>query len=238
MSEYQERHAVSRLVGAPPGYVGYDEGGQLTEAVRRKPYSVVLLDEIEKAHPDTFNILLQVLDEGRLTDNKGRVADFKNTIIIMTSNMGSHIIQERFEATKDIDSALESARIEVLGLLKKTIRPEFLNRIDDTIMFTPLTKENILEIVDLQLKNVTKMIADQGITFDATPEAKAYLAEKGYNPEYGARPVKRVIQKEVLNQLSKEILSGRVTTDSIILLDAFDDKLVFRNQSDLVVEEL
>jgi ATP-dependent Clp protease ATP-binding subunit ClpB len=238
MSEYQERHAVSRLVGAPPGYVGYDEGGQLTEAVRRKPYSVVLLDEIEKAHPDTFNILLQVLDEGRLTDNKGRVADFKNTIIIMTSNMGSHIIQERFEATKDIDSALESARIEVLGLLKKTIRPEFLNRIDDTIMFTPLTKENILEIVNLQLKNVTKMIADQGITFDATPEAKAYLAEKGYNPEYGARPVKRVIQKEVLNQLSKEILSGRVTTDSIILLDAFDDKLVFRNQSDLVVEEL
>ncbi|WP_370391274.1 ATP-dependent chaperone ClpB [uncultured Winogradskyella sp.] len=238
MSEYQERHAVSRLVGAPPGYVGYDEGGQLTEAVRRKPYSVVLLDEIEKAHPDTFNILLQVLDEGRLTDNKGRVADFKNTIIIMTSNMGSHIIQERFEATKDVESALESARIEVLGLLKKTIRPEFLNRIDDTIMFTPLTKENILEIVDLQLKNVTKMIADQGITFDATPEAKAYLAEKGYNPEYGARPVKRIIQKEVLNQLSKEILSGRVTTDSIILLDAFDDKLVFRNQSDLVVEEL
>ena len=238
MSEYQERHAVSRLVGAPPGYVGYDEGGQLTEAVRRKPYSVVLLDEIEKAHPDTFNILLQVLDEGRLTDNKGRVADFKNTIIIMTSNMGSHIIQERFESTKDVESAIESARIEVLGLLKKTIRPEFLNRIDDTIMFTPLTKENILEIVDLQLKNVTNMIAEQGITFDATPEAKAYLAEKGYNPEYGARPVKRVIQKEVLNELSKEILSGNVTTDSIILLDAFDDKLVFRNQSDLVVEEL
>jgi len=238
MSEYQERHAVSRLVGAPPGYVGYDEGGQLTEAVRRKPYSVVLLDEIEKAHPDTFNILLQVLDEGRLTDNKGRVADFKNTIIIMTSNMGSHIIQERFDATKDIQSAIESAKVDVLGLLKQSIRPEFLNRIDDTIMFTPLSKENILDIVGLQLKSVTKMIAEQGITFDATPEAKAYLAEKGYNPEYGARPVKRVIQKEVLNQLSKEILSGKVTTESIILLDAFDDKLVFRNQGDLVIEEL
>jgi ATP-dependent Clp protease ATP-binding subunit ClpB len=238
MSEYQERHAVSRLVGAPPGYVGYDEGGQLTEAVRRKPYSVVLLDEIEKAHPDTFNILLQVLDEGRLTDNKGRVADFKNTIIIMTSNMGSLIIQERFDATKDIQSAIESAKVDVLGLLKQSVRPEFINRIDDTIMFTPLSKENILDIVGLQLKSVTKMIAEKGITFDATPEAKAYLAEKGYNPEYGARPVKRVIQKEVLNQLSKEILSGKVTTESIILLDAFDDKLVFRNQGDLVIEEL
>ncbi|MFC0604496.1 ATP-dependent chaperone ClpB [Winogradskyella pulchriflava] len=238
MSEYQERHAVSRLVGAPPGYVGYDEGGQLTEAVRRKPYSVVLLDEIEKAHPDTFNILLQVLDEGRLTDNKGRVADFKNTIIIMTSNMGSQIIQERFEATKDIKTAIEGAKIDVLGLLKQSVRPEFLNRIDDTIMFTPLSKENIVDIVGLQLKHITKMIAKQGITFDATPEAKAYLADKGYNPEYGARPVKRVIQKEVLNQLSKEILAGRVTTDSIILLDEFDDKLVFRNQGDLVAEEL
>ncbi|APY07411.1 ATP-dependent chaperone ClpB [Winogradskyella sp. J14-2] len=238
MSEYQERHAVSRLVGAPPGYVGYDEGGQLTEAVRRKPYSVVLLDEIEKAHPDTFNILLQVLDEGRLTDNKGRIADFKNTIIIMTSNMGSHIIQERFEATKDIESAMEAAKIDVLGILKQSVRPEFLNRIDDTIMFTPLTKDNIVAIVDLQLKGITKMIGQQGITFDATPEAKAYLADKGYNPEYGARPVKRVIQKEVLNQLSKEILAGRVTTDSIILLDEFDGQLVFRNQGDLVVEEL
>ncbi|RCW90864.1 ATP-dependent chaperone ClpB [Winogradskyella arenosi] len=237
MSEYQERHAVSRLVGAPPGYVGYDEGGQLTEAVRRKPYSVVLLDEIEKAHPDTFNILLQVLDEGRLTDNKGRVADFKNTIIIMTSNMGSHIIQERFEATKDIASAMELAKIDVLALLKQTVRPEFLNRIDDTIMFTPLTKENILDIVGLQLKGITKMIAQQGITFDATPEAARYLADKGYHPEYGARPVKRVIQKEVLNALSKEILSGKVTTDSIILLDEFDKQLVFRNQGDLITEE-
>ncbi len=236
MSEYQERHAVSRLVGAPPGYVGYDEGGQLTEAVRRKPYSVVLLDEIEKAHPDTFNILLQVLDEGRLTDNKGRVADFKNTIIIMTSNMGSQIIQEKFENIKDMDTAMEAAKLDVLGLLKQSVRPEFLNRIDDTIMFTPLTKENITDIVGLQLKAVTKMIAQQGITFDATQEAIAYLAEKGFNPEYGARPVKRVIQKEVLNSLSKEILSGNVTTDSIILLDAFDDKLVFRNQGDLVEE--
>ncbi|OBX22815.1 MULTISPECIES: ATP-dependent chaperone ClpB [Bizionia] len=237
MSEYQERHAVSRLVGAPPGYVGYDEGGQLTEAVRRKPYSVVLLDEIEKAHPDTFNILLQVLDEGHLTDNKGRLADFKNTIIIMTSNMGSQIIQEKFEATKDVDAAMELAKIEVLGLLKQSVRPEFLNRIDDTIMFTPLTQENITEIVGLQLKGITKMIGKQGITFDATPEAIAYLAKKGYNPEYGARPVKRVIQKEVLNELSKEILSGTVSTDSIILLDAFDDKLVFRNQGDLVNED-
>ncbi|MEP5340381.1 MAG: ATP-dependent chaperone ClpB [Algibacter sp.] len=236
MSEYQERHAVSRLVGAPPGYVGYDEGGQLTEAVRRKPYSVVLLDEIEKAHPDTFNILLQVLDEGHLTDNKGRVADFKNTIIIMTSNIGSHIIQERFEAVKDIDTAMESAKIDVLGLLKQSVRPEFLNRIDDTIMFTPLSKDNIVDIVGLQLKSVTKMIAKQGITFDATQEAINYLADKGYNPEYGARPVKRVIQKEVLNALSKEILAGQVTTDSIILLDAFDEKLVFRNQGDLVAE--
>ncbi|MFD2917974.1 ATP-dependent chaperone ClpB [Psychroserpens luteus] len=238
MSEYQERHSVSRLVGAPPGYVGYDEGGQLTEAVRRKPYSVVLLDEIEKAHPDTFNILLQVLDEGRLTDNKGRVADFKNTIIIMTSNMGSQIIQERFAATKDIDSAMEAAKVDVLALLKQSVRPEFLNRIDDTIMFTPLSKDNIKEIVGLQLKGVQKMIAKQGITFDATPEAIQYLADKGYNPEYGARPVKRVIQKEVLNELSKEILSGKVTTDSIILLDAFDDKLVFRNEASLVDEEI
>ncbi|MFD1613886.1 ATP-dependent chaperone ClpB [Gelatiniphilus marinus] len=237
MSEYQERHAVSRLVGAPPGYVGYDEGGQLTEAVRRKPYSVVLLDEIEKAHPDTFNILLQVLDEGHLTDNKGRVADFKNTIIIMTSNIGSHLIQERFEATKDLDSAVEAAKIDVLGLLKQSVRPEFLNRIDDTIMFTPLSKENIIDIVGLQLKSVKKMIAKQGITFDATPEAIGYLAKKGYNPEYGARPVKRVIQKEVLNALSKEILAGKVTTESIILLDAFDDQLVFRNQNSLVAEE-
>ena len=235
MSEYQERHSVSRLVGAPPGYVGYDEGGQLTEAVRRKPYSVILLDEIEKAHPDTFNILLQVLDEGRLTDNKGRLADFKNTIIIMTSNMGSQIIQEKFENLKgSVEAATELAKVEVLGLLKQTVRPEFINRIDEIVMFTPLTNENIAKIVGLQLKNVTKMLAQQGITMDATPEAIAYLSEKGYDPQFGARPVKRVIQRDVLNELSKEILSGKITTDSIVLIDAFDGKLVFRNQTELV----
>jgi len=235
MSEYQERHSVSRLVGAPPGYVGYDEGGQLTEAVRRKPYSVVLLDEIEKAHPDTFNILLQVLDEGRLTDNKGRVADFKNTIIIMTSNMGSSIIQEKFENLKgNVEAAIEAAKTEVLGLLKQTVRPEFINRIDDIVMFTPLSSDNIREIVGLQIKSVTKLLAQQNITLDATPEAIDYLAKKGYDADFGARPVKRVIQKEVMNELSKQILSGKVTTDSIILLDSFDGQLVFRNQSDLV----
>ncbi len=235
MSEYQERHSVSRLVGAPPGYVGYDEGGQLTEAVRIKPYSVILLDEIEKAHPDTFNILLQVLDEGRLTDNKGRLADFKNTIIIMTSNMGSQIIQEKFENLKgSVEAATELAKVEVLGLLKQTVRPEFINRIDEIVMFTPLTNENIAQIVGLQLKNVTKMLAQQGITMDATPEAIAYLSEKGYDPQFGARPVKRVIQRDVLNELSKEILSGKITTDSIVLIDAFDGKLVFRNQTELV----
>ena len=235
MSEYQEKHSVSRLLGAPPGYVGYDEGGQLTEAVRRKPYSVVLLDEIEKAHPDTFNVLLQVLDEGRLTDNKGRIADFKNTIIVMTSNMGSHIIQEKFENLKgDVETAMELAKTEVLGLLKQTVRPEFLNRIDDIILFTPLSKSNIKSIVSLQLENVKKTLALQEITLDATEEAISYLAKKGYQPEFGARPVKRVIQKEVLNQLSKEILSGEITTDSIILLDSFNDALVFRNQSDLI----
>jgi ATP-dependent Clp protease ATP-binding subunit ClpB len=235
MSEYQERHSISRLIGAPPGYVGYDEGGQLTEAVRRRPYSVVLLDEIEKAHPDTFNILLQVLDEGRLTDNKGRVADFKNTIIIMTSNIGSQIIQEKFSDPKaDLESVTELAKIEVLALLKQSVRPEFLNRIDDVIMFTPLNKKDIFKIVKLQIDFLKKMIGKQDITLDATDEAIAYLAKKGYQPEFGARPVKRVIQKEVLNQLSKEILSGKITTDSIILLDAFDEQLVFRNQSHLV----
>jgi ATP-dependent Clp protease ATP-binding subunit ClpB len=235
MSEYQERHSVSRLVGAPPGYVGYDEGGQLTEAVRRKPYSVVLLDEIEKAHPDTFNILLQVLDEGRLTDNKGRLADFKNTIIIMTSNMGSAIIQEKFENLKgDIETAMESAKTEVLGLLKQTVRPEFINRIDEIVMFTPLSNTDITKIVGLQLKSVIKMLAKQNITLDATPEAVEYLALKGYDPQFGARPVKRIIQREVLNQLSKEILANKITTDSIILLDSFDGQLVFRNQSELV----
>ncbi|MFT4669525.1 MAG: ATP-dependent Clp protease ATP-binding subunit ClpB [Ulvibacter sp.] len=235
MSEYQERHSVSRLVGAPPGYVGYEEGGQLTEAVRRKPYSVILLDEIEKAHPDTFNILLQVLDEGRLTDNKGRLADFKNTIIIMTSNMGSQIIQEKFENLKgSIEEATEAAKEEVLALLKQTVRPEFINRIDEIVMFTPLSSANITKIVGLQLNNVTKMLALQGITMDATSHAIAYLAEKGYDPQFGARPVKRVIQRDVLNKLSKEILAGTIATDSIILLDAFSGELVFRNQSELV----
>jgi ATP-dependent Clp protease ATP-binding subunit ClpB len=235
MSEYQERHSVSRLVGAPPGYIGYEEGGQLTEAVRRKPYSVILLDEIEKAHPDTFNILLQVLDEGRLTDNKGRLADFKNTIIIMTSNMGSQIIQEKFENLKgSMEEATEAAKEEVLALLKQTVRPEFINRIDEIVMFTPLSSANITKIVGLQLNNVTKMLALQGITMDATSHAIAYLAEKGYDPQFGARPVKRVIQRDVLNKLSKEILAGTIATDSIILLDAFSGELVFRNQSELV----
>jgi len=234
MSEYQERHSVSRLVGAPPGYVGYDEGGQLTEAVRRKPYSVVLLDEIEKAHPDTFNVLLQVLDEGRLTDNKGRVADFKNAIIIMTSNMGSHIIQDKFEAVKDIETAMEAAKIEVLGLLKQTVRPEFLNRIDDILMFTPLNEQDIEKIVGLQLKGISRMLKKQHITLDATKEAIKYLAQKGFQPEYGARPVKRVIQKEILNKLSKAILSGKISIESMILIDCFDEQLVFRNENDLV----
>jgi ATP-dependent Clp protease ATP-binding subunit ClpB len=230
MSEYQERHSVSRLVGAPPGYVGYEEGGQLTEAVRRKPYSVILLDEIEKAHPDTFNILLQVLDEGRLTDNKGRLADFKNSIIVMTSNIGSHIIQEKYDTTKDVESAMESAKVDVLSLLKQSVRPEFLNRIDDVVMFTPLSKDNIKEIVGLQLKGLKKMLMKQGITIDATEEAIEYIAKIGFDPQYGARPVKRTIQKEVLNMLSKEILAEKIKTDSIILLDQFDDKLIFRNQ--------
>ena len=235
MSEYQERHSVSRLVGAPPGYIGYEEGGQLTEAVRRKPYSVILLDEIEKAHPDTFNILLQVLDEGRLTDNKGRLADFKNSIIIMTSNLGSQLIQEQFDNIKgNLIATTEAAKESVLNLLKQSVRPEFINRIDEIVMFTPLTNENIKSIVGMQLKSVTKMLAKQNIVLDATPEAINYLAEKGYDPQFGARPVKRVIQKVVLNELSKEILSGKITAESIILLDCFENQLVFRNQSELV----
>uniref|UniRef100_UPI00404AA025 ATP-dependent chaperone ClpB n=3 Tax=Flavobacterium sp. TaxID=239 RepID=UPI00404AA025 len=232
MSEYQERHSVSRLVGAPPGYVGYEEGGQLTEAVRRKPYSVILLDEIEKAHPDTFNILLQVLDEGRLTDNKGRLADFKNTIIIMTSNMGSGIIQEKFETfASDSERALEAAKVDVLALLKQTVRPEFINRIDEIIMFTPLNSNDISKIVGLQLKEVGKILAAQSITMDATPEAISFLAKKGFDVQFGARPIKRLIQKEVLNKLSKEILAGKIKTDSIILIDSFENELVFRNKS-------
>ncbi len=232
MSEYQEKHAVSRLVGAPPGYVGYDEGGQLTEAVRRRPYSVVLLDEIEKAHPDTFNILLQVLDEGRLTDNKGRTADFKNTIIIMTSNMGSHLIQESFEKYKDTEEATEKAKEEVLQLLKQTVRPEFINRIDDIVMFAPLTEANIRQIVRLQLNSIIKLVARENIVLEATNEAIDYLAERGYDPQFGARPVKRVLQKEVMNALSKEILKGNIKAGSLILIDSFDNGLVFRNKTE------
>lgn len=233
MSEYQERHAVSRLVGAPPGYVGYDEGGQLTEAVRRRPYSVVLLDEIEKAHPDAFNILLQVLDDGRLTDNKGRTVNFKNTIIIMTSNIGSHVIQENFSdlESKDENSVLESTKNDVFGLLKQSFKPEFLNRIDETILFKPLKKEEIREIVELQLRSLSRLLAKREITLDTTQEAIDYLAKIGYDPQFGARPIKRAIQQEVLNNLSKEILTGKIHDNSVILIDYFDDSgLVFRTQ--------
>ncbi len=230
MSEYQERHAVSRLVGAPPGYVGYDEGGQLTEAVRRKPYSVVLLDEIEKAHPDTFNILLQVLEDGRLTDNKGRVADFKNTIIIMTSNIGSNIIRDNFSnmVPGDEEMVIEQTREQVFELLKQSVRPEFLNRIDETIMFRPLSRRDIGKIVDLQLEELQETLAKQQIQLTVAEEAKKWLADKGYHPEFGARPLKRVIQKKVLNELSKQMLLQKVQPESNIVLDVFDDKIVFR----------
>ncbi len=234
MSEYQERHAVSRLIGAPPGYVGYDEGGQLTEAVRRKPYSVVLLDEIEKAHPDVFNILLQVLDDGRLTDNKGRVVNFKNTIIIMTSNIGSHLIQDNFKKLDDEnrEEVIAKTKNELFELLKQTIRPEFLNRIDELIMFTPLQRSEIRNIVDLQFKQVQQTLAEMGITIDSSPEALDWLAELGYDPQFGARPLKRVIQKRILNELSKSILAGTVDKDSKIKLDMFDHQFVFLNESE------
>lgn len=231
MSEYQERHTVSRLIGAPPGYVGYDEGGQLTEKIRRKPYSVVLLDEIEKAHPDVFNILLQVLDEGRLTDNKGRTADFKNTVIIMTSNLGSDYINDKLEGLTDRnrDQLLEDTKEEVMSMLRKTIRPEFLNRVDEIIMFKPLTEKEIRQIVQLQLENLQTVLAKSEIQFEATPEAISLIATLGFDPHYGARPVKRVIQRNVLNELSRKILSAEVTRDSIIHLDALNGKLIFRN---------
>jgi ATP-dependent Clp protease ATP-binding subunit ClpB len=231
MSEYQERHSVSRLVGAPPGYVGYDESGQLTEAVRRKPYSVVLLDEIEKAHPDVFNILLQVLDDGRLTDNKGRVVDFKNTIIIMTSNIGSHIIQERFSKMTEAneDEVVENTRKEVFELLKKTIRPEFLNRVDEIIMFKPLSKTEIRDIVKLQFELVRKMLDKNGIHLEITEKAIDKLAATGYDPQFGARPLKRVMQRKVLNELSKMILAGKVEKDHKILIDVEGDEFVFKN---------
>jgi ATP-dependent Clp protease ATP-binding subunit ClpB len=230
MSEYQEKHSVSRLVGAPPGYVGYDEGGQLTEAVRRRPYSIVLLDEIEKAHPDVFNILLQVLDDGRLTDNKGRVVNFKNTIIIMTSNIGSNVIHEKFDGIKpaEFERAREKAKFELMELLKQTIRPEFLNRIDETIMFDPLTVENIKQIVHIQLNNLKKVLIEKDIKLVVTDEAFDHIAEVGFDPFFGARPVKRVIQREVLNELSKSILAGKVDTSSNVIMDIFDGKIVFR----------
>ncbi|GAB3640968.1 ATP-dependent chaperone ClpB [Spirosoma arcticum] len=232
MSEYQERHAVSRLIGAPPGYVGYDEGGQLTEAVRRKPYSVVLLDEIEKAHPDVWNILLQVLDEGRLTDNKGRVANFKNTIIIMTSNIGSHLIQEKFAEDEGWNHSLvlDEAKTAVMELLRQTIRPEFLNRIDEIVMFEPLTRANIRKIVDIQFRDIKRRLAETGIQLDATDEALTKIGEEGFDPTFGARPLKRVLQRRVLNALSKSILSGEVRKDSVVLMELDDDgEIAFTN---------
>jgi ATP-dependent Clp protease ATP-binding subunit ClpB len=221
MSEYQEKHSVSRLIGAPPGYVGYDEGGQLTEAVRRKPYSVILLDEIEKAHPDVFNILLQVLDDGRLTDNKGRTANFKNTIIILTTNIGSAIIQENFEKITDENyfEVIEETKEQVLELLKKSVRPEFLNRIDETIMFRPLTKTDIKKIVGIQFQEIQKRLTEVGIKLQISEHALNRLAKLGYDPQFGARPLKRVIQREILNELSKQILSGKVNKDSMIFVE-------------------
>ena len=232
MSEYQEKHTVSRLVGAPPGYVGYEEGGQLTEAVRRKPYSVVLLDEIEKAHPDVFNVLLQVLDDGRLTDNKGRMVNFKNTIIIMTSNMGSQIIQDAFEKVteKNKEAVVEKTKIEVMNLLKQTIRPEFFNRIDEVIMFQPLMKKEIKGIIKIQLNALKELISKNGIDLEFTDYALEYLAENGYDPQFGARPLKRLIQREIVNQLSKKILAGDIDKTKPVLVDVFDGTVVFRNE--------
>ena len=229
MSEYQEQHTVSRLIGAPPGYVGYDEGGQLTEAVRRRPYSVVLLDEIEKAHHDVYNILLQVLDDGRLTDNKGRVADFKNTIIIMTSNIGSHLIQENYEQMKEgeDEKTFEKSQTEVLELLRQTIRPEFLNRIDEVIMFRPISREEIKDIIKIQLVQLDKLLAKQNIVLESSKVALDYLAKIGYDPQYGARPLKRIIQKRIMNALSKELLAGKIQPNSTVKMDVFDDEFVF-----------
>ncbi len=232
MSEYQERHTVSRLVGAPPGYVGYEESGQLTESVRRKPYSVILLDEIEKAHPDVFNILLQVLEDGRLTDNKGRLADFKNTIIIMTSNIGSGLIQEKMEQLTDEnrEKVIESTRDEVFTVLKKTIRPEFINRVDEIIMFKPLTREEIKDIVSLQMERVKEMLSDNHISIELTPAAISWVAKAGFDPQFGARPLKRVIQRSILNRLSKEILSGKIQQNAKVLVDEKDGELVFKTE--------
>ncbi len=231
MSEYQERHSVSRLVGAPPGYIGYEEGGQLTEAVRRKPYSVILLDEIEKAHPDVFNILLQVLDDGRLTDNKGRTADFKNTILIMTSNAASDIIQENLSRMNNSnrDEILEKTRREVIDVLRANVRPEFLNRIDETIMFHPLTMNDVKDILKLQLNAIQKLMEDKGMTLTITEYAMDYLGSKGFDPSYGARPVKRLLQRELVNELAKSLLEGKLNKEKPIVVDCFDDVLVFRN---------
>jgi ATP-dependent Clp protease ATP-binding subunit ClpB len=233
MSEYQEKHSVSRLVGAPPGYVGYDEGGQLTEAVRRKPYSVILLDEIEKAHPDVFNILLQVLDDGRLTDNKGRVVNFKNTIIIMTSNMGSQIIQANFEdvTERNREEVMDKTKVEVTGLLRETIRPEFLNRIDEIILFQPLLKGEIRGIIRIQLEDLQKLVEKNGIHLEFSEYLIDYLAENGFDPQFGARPLKRLIQKEIVNQLSKRILAGDIDRTVPVLVDVFDGVVVFRNET-------
>ncbi|MFZ4753547.1 MAG: ATP-dependent chaperone ClpB [Chitinophagaceae bacterium] len=232
MSEYQEKHSVSRLVGAPPGYVGYDEGGQLTEAVRRKPYSVVLFDEIEKAHPDVFNILLQVLDDGRLTDNKGRMVNFKNTIIIMTSNMGSQIIQENFESVNEqnVEAVTEKTKVEVMNILKQNIRPEFLNRIDEIIMFKPLMKNEIRGIIQIQLNGLCELLKSQGVQLEFSPFALDYLSEQGYDPQYGARPLKRVIQKEIVNLLSKKIIAGEIDKEKKVVMDVFDGVVVLRNE--------
>jgi ATP-dependent Clp protease ATP-binding subunit ClpB len=238
MSEYQERHTVSRLIGAPPGYVGYDEGGQLTEAVRRRPYSVILLDEIEKAHPDVFNILLQVLDDGRLTDNKGRTASFKNTIIIMTSNIGAHLIQDNMQEMNDDnrEMVLAKTRNEVFELLKKTIRPEFLNRIDEIIMFSPLNRDEIREIVRLQFESVAKMLATNDIKLHMSDEAIDWLAQLGYDPQFGARPLKRVMQKRILNELSKQILGGGINREDRIEIELdSNNQFVFSNVRDTVV---
>jgi ATP-dependent Clp protease ATP-binding subunit ClpB len=232
MSEYQEKHTVSRLVGAPPGYVGYDEGGQLTESVRRKPYSVVLLDEIEKAHPDVWNVLLQVLDDGRLTDNKGRVVNFKNTIIIMTSNIGSHLIMDAFENVKekDIEDATAKAKVEVMNLLRQTIRPEFLNRVDEIIMFQPLLRKEIRGIVGIQLNKLVKLVKESGIDLRFSEYALEFLADQGFDPQFGARPLKRLIQKEIVNHLSKRILAGDIDKTKPVLVDVFDGVVVFRNE--------
>jgi len=246
MSEYQERHSVSRLIGAPPGYVGYDEGGQLTEAVRRKPYSVVLLDEIEKAHPDVFNILLQVLDDGRLTDNKGRTVDFRNTIIVMTSNMGSALIQERFAAATEAaasapvapaedkdgvvpQAVIDATRDEVVELLKQNLKPEFLNRIDEIVMFAPLSRADVTKIVDIQLGIIGRLLADNGVRLDVRPRARAWLADQGYDPMFGARPVKRTIQRYVVNDLSRQILAGNIDKEKPIVIDADASGLTFAN---------